>query len=95
MKSLKEEYTKIMADASTVSVEDLDTTEMVIIDKGFELFSVKLEDLKIANDEIKRLSIELANLKAMTDDKDERNNDNYSRGICPTCGRDESFRNDY
>jgi hypothetical protein len=30
----------------------------------------KLEDIKILNDEIKRLSIENANLKAYNDDKD-------------------------
>ena len=93
--SLKDQYIKVMADAVSISVEDLATTEIVIIEKGFDLFSVKIDDIKIANDEIKRLSIELANFKAMTDDKYERGDDNYKRSTCPTCGRDESFRNDF
>lgn len=68
MKTLKEQYIKLLADSITVSVEDLQPTEVSLIEKSFELFSEKLEDLKIANDEVKRLSIELANLKAMSDD---------------------------
>jgi hypothetical protein len=63
--SFKDEYTKVMADAITVSIDDLSPTEQGIIDKGYEMFMDKLEDIKIANDEIKRLSIELANLRAM------------------------------
>lgn len=68
MKSLKEQYIKLLADSITVSVEDLQPNELSLIAKSFDLFSEKLDDLKIANDEIKRISIELANLKAMSDD---------------------------
>jgi hypothetical protein len=68
MKSLKEQYIKLLADSITVSVEDLQPNELSLIAKSFDLFTEKLEDLKIANDEIKRISIELANLKAMADD---------------------------
>jgi hypothetical protein len=70
MKTLKEQYVKLLADSIVVSVEDLQPSEITIIDRSFELFSEKLEDLKIANDEVKRLSIELANLKAMLDDSE-------------------------
>lgn len=68
MVTLKKQYTKLLADSITVSVEDLQPNEISLIDKSFDLFIEKLEDLKIANDEVKRLSIELANLKAMSDD---------------------------
>ena len=37
---------------------------------GYELFEEKLEDIKILNDEIKRISLELANLKSYQDDGD-------------------------
>lgn len=50
--------------------EELNEVEMEIMDAGFELMKEKLEDIKILNDEIKRLSIENANLKAYNDDKD-------------------------
>ena len=65
---LKKEYTKLLATSISVSVEDLTDNEKTLIDKSFELFEEKREDLKIANDEVKRLSIELANHKAMTED---------------------------
>ena len=63
--SLEDQYRKIMADHITVSVEDLTSNEMLIVNKGWYMFNDKLQDIKIANDEIKRLSIELANYKAM------------------------------
>lgn len=63
--SLEDQYRKIMADHITVSVEDLTSNEMLIVNKGWYMFNDKLQDIKIANDEIKRLTIELANYKAM------------------------------
>lgn len=83
----KDEYTKVLANHITVSVEDLTTTEIALIDKSFAIFQDRLSDLKAQQDEVKRLSIELANLNAMKDDRDERNiNDNYLKnGVCPTC----------
>ena len=71
---LKGKYTKLIADHITVSVEDLTDNELAIIEKTFELFEEKLEDLKIANDEIKRISIELANNKAMYEQDRYSNN---------------------
>ena len=65
---LKKEYTKLLATSISVSVEDLTDNEKTLIEKSFELFEEKREDLKIANDEVKRLSIELANHKAMHED---------------------------
>jgi hypothetical protein len=69
-KSLKEQYIELMANKISVSLEDLTDNEMTIIESGFNLFSEKLEDIKILNDENKRISIELANLKAYRDNSD-------------------------
>lgn len=70
MESLKERYAKLLARKITVSVDDLTDNEAKLIDESFELFNEKLEDIQILKDEIKRISIELANLKAMQDDSD-------------------------
>ena len=67
-KSLRDRYTKMMADKISVSIEDLTPTEKGLIDYGYELFSEKMEDIKILNDELRRVSIELANLKSYRDD---------------------------
>jgi len=74
--SLKERYTKLIADNLTISLEDLTETEKAVINESYVLFEEKMADLKIANDEIKRLAIELANYKAMYDDKSNRYDDN-------------------
>jgi hypothetical protein len=66
--TLKERYTKLIADRLTISLEDLTESEKAVIDESFELFEEKMDDLKIANDEVKRLTIELANHKAMNED---------------------------
>lgn len=92
--SLKDQFTKIMADYIIVSVEDLQPIEKQLIDKSFEMFSDKLEDIKVANGEIKRLSLELANIKSMGT-ADNLRYEEKSTGICPICGRDDSFRADY
>ena len=65
---LKKEYTKLLITSISVSLEDLTDNEKTLIEKSFELFEEKRDDLKIANDEVKRLSIELANHKAMHED---------------------------
>lgn len=69
--SLKKEYTQMMADKISVSIEDLTNTEVTLIDAGFTILEEKLEDLKLLNDEIRRLSIELANLKIYMEDLDK------------------------
>ena len=82
--SLKERYTKLIADKLTISIEDLTESEKAVINESFELFEEKINDLKLANDEVKRLSLELANYKAMYSEKsgrfnDDRYNDNDLR----------------
>lgn len=73
--TLKERYTKLIADRLTISLEDLTESEKAVIDESFELFEEKMDDLKIANDEVKRLTIELANYKAMYSQKSGRFDD--------------------
>jgi hypothetical protein len=69
-RSLKDQYYDLVTGRIMVSKEDLTETEIKIIEIGFELIKEKLDDLKILNDDIKRLSIENANLKAYSDNRD-------------------------
>ena len=69
-KSLKTQYYDLVSDRIQVHKDELTENETRIIEFGFELMKEKLEDLKILNDDIKRLSIENANLKAYNDNKD-------------------------
>ena len=70
MESLKDKYIKLLSSKITVSVDDLTDNELKLINESFELFDEKLDDIKILNDELKRVNIELANLKAMHDDSE-------------------------
>ena len=70
MDSLKDRYVKLLASKITVSVDDLTDNELKLIEESFELFSEKLQDINILNDELKRVNVELANLKAMNDDSE-------------------------
>lgn len=67
--SLKDEYVKLMCNHISISKDDLTQTEQELIEKSWELFDEKLGDLKIQSDEIKRLTIELLNLKSMYNDE--------------------------
>ena len=68
IKSIKEQYIKLMADKISISIEDLTDNEKQLIEFGYELFSEKMEDIKIINDELRRVSIDFANLKSYNDD---------------------------
>ena len=68
--SLKDKYIKLLSNKITVSIEDLTNNELKLITESFELFKEKLDDIKILNDELKRVNIELINLKSMLDDSD-------------------------
>jgi len=70
METLKDKYIKLLAGKITVSVDDLTDNELYLITESFELFSEKMNDIKILNDELRRVSVELANLKAMLDDSE-------------------------
>jgi hypothetical protein len=61
----REDYIKALADHITVSVEDLNDIELALINKSYAIFNDRLSDMKALQDEVKRLSIELANYKAM------------------------------
>ena len=70
MDSLKDKYIKLLAGKITVSVDDLTDNELKLINESYELFSEKLDDIRLLNEQIKRISVELANFKAMQDDSD-------------------------
>ena len=69
-KSLKDRYKELILSKVYIKEEDLTEEESLIIDATYELFEEKLQDMKILNDEIARLSVQLANLKASNDDND-------------------------
>lgn len=69
-KSLKERYRELILSKVLIKEEDLTEEESLIIDVTYELFEEKLGDMKILQDEINRLSLELANLKASNDNSD-------------------------
>jgi hypothetical protein len=81
--TLKEQYVKLLADHITVSVEDLTKNEIDLINLSYVLFKDKLDDIKTGNDEVKRLSIELANYKAMFGrrDKDDDNHHDFTEDL--------------
>jgi hypothetical protein len=69
-KTLKEKYLEMMSNKILVSVDDLTKNEKTLIEYGYSLFSERLEDIKILEDENRRISIELSNLKSYVDDLD-------------------------
>lgn len=70
MNWIKEHYFKYLSNKILVKADDLTENELKLISFGFELFNEKLDEINLLNDEIKRLNIELSNLKAMRDDSD-------------------------
>ena len=69
-KTPKEKYTEGILNYLLIKKEDLTETEKEIIDYSFSVLKERLEDIKLLNDEVVRLNIELANLKSYNDDKD-------------------------
>ena len=67
-----------MCDKLSLSKEDLTDNEKTLIDTGFTLFDEKMEEIQILNSELRRISIELANMKSYFEDFDnERKNNSY------------------
>ena len=75
-KTPKQKYTEGLVNHLLIKEEDLTETEKEIIVYSFSVLKERLEDIKLLNDEVVRLSIELANLKSYNDDNDY-NYDNY------------------
>jgi hypothetical protein len=69
-KTPRQKYTEGVLNYLLIKEEDLTETEKEIITYGFDLLQERLDEMKILNDEIKRLNIELANFKSYNDDKD-------------------------
>jgi hypothetical protein len=76
MNFLKKEYYKIMCDKLSLSEDDLTDNERILIEHGFRLFNEKMEDIQILNDENRRISIELANMKSYFEDFDNERRNN-------------------
>jgi len=70
IKTPKQKYTEGVLSHLLIKEEDLTETEKEIIEYSFRLLKERLEDIKLLNDEVVRLNIELANLKSYNDDKD-------------------------
>ncbi len=70
IKTPKQKYTEGLVNHLLIKEEDLTETEKEIIDYSFSVLKERLEDIKLLNDEVVRLNIELANLKSYNDDKD-------------------------
>ena len=70
IKTPKQKYTEGLVNYLIIKEEDLSETEKEIIDYSFSVLKERLEDIKLLNDEVVRLNIELANLKSYNDDKD-------------------------
>lgn len=68
--TLKEKYIKFLADKILIKVEDLSPTEKSLIEQSFILFEEKMEDIKVLNDENRRITNELLNYRSMNDNKD-------------------------
>lgn len=66
----KEEYIDGVLNYLLIKREDLTDSEKEIINYSFSVLKERLEDIKLLNDEVNRLNIELANLKSYDDNKD-------------------------
>jgi hypothetical protein len=66
--TLKEKYIKLLSSKISISKEDLTDNELTLINESFELFQEKIDEIKIISDDLKRVNIELVNLKSMNDD---------------------------
>jgi uncharacterized protein (DUF342 family) len=75
MESLKERYIKLLSERIDVDIDELTDNELKLLEESFELFNERLQDIKVLNDELKRVNIELANLKAMYDDSETNYDD--------------------
>lgn len=66
----------MMCNVLSLSEYDLTDNERILIEHGFRLFNEKMEDIQILNDENRRISIELANMKSYLEDFDNERKSN-------------------
>lgn len=67
-KTLKERFIEFIEKNTLISYNDFTDTEKEIVNVAYIIVDEKLEEIKLLNDEIKRISLELANLKSYQDD---------------------------
>lgn len=70
-----------MCDKLSLSYEDLTENEILLINSGYVLFEERIEDIRILNEENRRISIELANIKSYLADieNDKKNNTEWEK----------------
>lgn len=74
---MKEELINLITTRLCISKDDLTKTELEIIDITLGLVKEKIEDLHLAEETIKRLTIENKNLKSYQDNKDYYHPEDY------------------
>jgi hypothetical protein len=81
MNFLQKKYVKMMCDKLSLSYEDLTENEILLINSGYVLFEERIEDIRILNEENRRISIELANIKSYLADieNDKKNNTEWEK----------------
>jgi hypothetical protein len=86
--TLFDDYKEMLAEHIQVSIDDLTENEQRLIQMSWNMFNSKLDSIKVLEDDVKRLNIELVNEKAMNDDSEKYTDDG---GYCPTCGRENEY----
>lgn len=80
----RKEFNKCISQHVFISEEDLTKTEKEIINKAYELFIDKIEEIKVLQDDNNRLLIELSNMKSMGT-IDELIQEYNTTDKCPIC----------
>ncbi|MCK9446710.1 hypothetical protein M0Q50_07615 [bacterium] len=66
-KTQKEQFIDLLSDKISVSPLDLSENEKILIEESYEIFKYKEEEIKLLNADLKRINLELLNLKSMID----------------------------
>lgn len=74
-KPLKERYFDLVTEKLLIKKEDLTETEIKIMEIGYDLIAEKIEDMRILQDDMRRLSIDFLNYKNYSDNKDYYSDD--------------------
>jgi len=68
MSQMRKEYNSRVCERLTIIYDDLQPTELQIMDISFDIIEAKLEEIKLLRDELYQKNIEIRNLKAFNDD---------------------------
>jgi len=70
MNQNRKEYNSRVCERLAIIYDDLQPTELQIMDISFDIIESKLEEIKLLRDELYQKNIEIRNLKAFNDDGD-------------------------